>query len=873
MASASLTDGEDIGCRVNHQAENSCRVQQAQAVGRNPQDDGGGFIISPLFSPASRLVHQLLPRAHNVNSLQGDGRTSLGENSGQRRWLSSARVCGSLDGKIPRPLQVPDLRTRRMEAGARPAAGESAPAPAEGGAAAQAGQVGSPGSGVSAAAARGSDCSLAGAGRAQQTLGLRIQLWETGFVFQTLPRKKVMEVEGLRNFKELRAKFQNLDASSLSGPIKFPAGVSQKGDFGSRQSMKTLASGKPPSSSHNQHSPNYSDGDLQPLKPQQVKETQKSETQKCSNYLELLSSPGSAVSSQKASLLLDVYQSNDEIANKKKVMVNDSFRNKLWSWEILSQKSETPSVFLPASCGSRAFHLKEQKSIKLTPEEPRENMEIKEAQSLPSHRNLMAQRRLCAISEDPAVQLQCSRESGANSSPERSLTGTICHPVYDNKLTSQTPEEQPDVRHPQVPNTKPLPSVESLGPPPPKPPRPPVVTLQAFQRQAAALSKPDGEEAAKEGNLPPVSAEFEEPHNYEATISYLRHSSNSINLCTAKKFADSTYEVRIEELRKAWKSFYHQELRPQHEDEDKQMKEKEPYQLKLQNTEDLHLDHLFKVDVFEEIPGKTHRAEDHTGGRTMPARKQDAAMDIIQGEACPEDSQPAGHPIDYCDGVKALEMTEETQGQGGIKPNSLTENYDDVECSGSRSSDGKASLKRLQKFFKKEKGRFKVKKVNSKENIRAFSLSLPDLDLRSQEVIIYDDVAINGKQPNDELKGKSWKPKFLTLKEKKKKGANESERSFFKTKKQNLEKDKMKREERLFRERFKYDKEITVINTAVVCSNNSRNGISDLPITPGEELDVIDITEENLVICRNSEGKYGYVLIEHLDFKQPVWSP
>ncbi|XP_061267792.1 FYN-binding protein 2 isoform X1 [Bos javanicus] len=757
-----------------------------------------------------------------------------------------------------------------MEAGARPAAGESAPTPAEGGAAAQVGQVGSLSAGVSAAAARGSACSLAGAGRAKRALGLRIQLWEAGFVSQTLPRKKVMEAEGLRNFKELRAKFQNLDASSLSGPIKFPAGVSQKGDFGSRQSMKTLASGKPPSSSHNQHSPNCADGDPQPLKPQQVKGTQKSETQKCSNYLEPPSFPGSAVRSQKASPLLDVYQSNGEIANKKKVMVNDSFRNKLWGWEVLSQKSETPSVFLPASCGSRAFHLKEQKSIKLTSEEPMENMEIKEAQSLPSHRHLMAQRRLCAISEDPTVQpSQCSRER-RSSSPERSLTGSICHPVYDNELTSQTSEEQPDVRHPQLPNTKPLPSVESLGPPPPKPPRPPVVTLQAFQRQAAALSKPDGEEAAKEGSLPPVSAEFEEPHNYEATISYLRHSSNSINLCTAKKSADSTYEVRIEELRKAWKSFYHQELTPQNEDEDKQMKEKEPYQLKLQNTEDLHLDHLFKVDIYEEIPGKTQMAEDHTGGRIMPARKQDAAMDIIQVEACPEDFQPARLPIDYCGYAKALEMTKETQGQGAIKPNSISENYDDVECSGSKSSDGKASLKRLQRFFKKEKDRLKVNKINSKENIRAFSLSLPDLKLRSQEVIIYDDVAINGKQPNDELKGKSWKLKFLTLKEKKKKGAKESERSFFKTKKQNLQKDRMKREERLFRERFKYDKEITVINTAVVCSNNSRNGISDLPITPGEELDVIDITEENLVICRNSEGKYGYVLIEHLDFKQQV---
>ena len=255
--------------------------------------------------------------------------------------------------------------------------------------------------------------------------------------------------EGLRNFKELRAKFQNLDASSLSGPIKFPADVSRKGVFGSRQSTKTLASGKPPSSSHNQHSPNCADGDPQPLKPQEVKLTQKSETQKCSNYLEPPSFSGSAVSSQKASLQLDVYQSNGEIASKKKVMVNDSFRNKLWSWEVLSQKSETPSVFLPASCGSRAFHLNEQKSISLTPEESREKMEIKEAQSLRSHRHLMAPRRLCAVSEDPAVQLsQCNRESGTNSSPERSLTGSICHPVYDNELTSQTPGEKSNPHRP-----------------------------------------------------------------------------------------------------------------------------------------------------------------------------------------------------------------------------------------------------------------------------------------------------------------------------------------------------------------------------------------------------------------------------------------
>lgn len=54
---------------------------------------------------------------------------------------------------------------------------------------------------------------------------------------------------------------------------------------------------------------------------------------------------------------------------------------------------------------------------------------------------------------------------------------------------------------------------------------------------------------------------------------------------------------------------------------------------------------------------------------------------------------------------------------------------------------------------------------------------------------------------------------------------------------------------------FQYDKEITVINTAVACSSNSRNGIFDLPITPGEDLEVIDTTEGNLLICRNSKGE------------------
>lgn len=111
----------------------------------------------------------------------------------------------------------------------------------------------------------------------------------------------------------------------------------------------------------------------------------------------------------------------------------------------------------------------------------------------------------------------------------------------------------------------------SLGPPTKNSPESPAVNLQAVQRQIA-VSKTcrEGEEmhraphtasqpasssdcisqsppsphqisaAVEEGRLPSESAEFDKPHTHEAKFSYLRHSGNSINLCTAKEIVHST---------------------------------------------------------------------------------------------------------------------------------------------------------------------------------------------------------------------------------------------------------------------------------------------------------------------------------------------
>ncbi|XP_045882084.1 FYN-binding protein 2 isoform X4 [Meles meles] len=620
-------------------------------------------------------------------------------------------------------------------------------------------------------------------------------------------------LEGLRNFKELRAKFQKFDMPLPPGHIKFSAGVSQKGGIGNARSTRIVANGKPLSSNHSSL-PLRSSAESQLLKDQETKLAQRNEIQKCSNSPgPPESSPGPAVNSQKSSPLLDRKPSNAEITNKRRVTVNDSFKDKLWNWEKFSSQKSS------------------------------------EKQSVDKHQQLL--------------------------------------------------------------KTKPLPSIESLGPPPPKPPKPPVVNLQAFQRQAAAISKTHTEAAVEEGCLPPESAEFEEPHNYEATISYLKHSGNSINLCTAKEIADSTYEVKIEEPRKPWKNGLHQELSPKHEDEDKKEKEKEPGELEPQKPEkDLPSSHLFKGATRGGMLGRKQVMKVLGGRRSMLPRKQGPVSDATQTKACLQDPKLARHSLGHCGYVEALGVTTEMPGEGACKPHSNSEEtYDDVEYPGragpqsdlsnsfasdneenneemyeevykTKSNypkidlDGKEALKRLRKFFKKEKDRFKMKKNKLKENVSAFSISLPDLELRSQEAIIYDNVEINEKESRDENKLKTWKPKFLMAKEKKeRKGAEESERNFFRTKKQILEKMRMEKEEKRFREQFEYDKEITVINTAVACSSNSRNGIFDLPITPGEELQVIDTTEENLVICRNSKGKYGYVLIEHLDFKHQGWSP
>ncbi|XP_063770892.1 FYN-binding protein 1-like [Pseudophryne corroboree] len=63
------------------------------------------------------------------------------------------------------------------------------------------------------------------------------------------------------------------------------------------------------------------------------------------------------------------------------------------------------------------------------------------------------------------------------------------------------------------------------------------------------------------------------------------------------------------------------------------------------------------------------------------------------------------------------------------------------------------------------------------------------------------------------------------------------------------------------RKKFKIEGEIKVLTRMMVVpsAGNKRGGGKDLPISKGEILEVIQFTNQEKILCRNSKGKYGYV--------------
>ncbi|XP_039544012.1 FYN-binding protein 1 isoform X2 [Pimephales promelas] len=81
---------------------------------------------------------------------------------------------------------------------------------------------------------------------------------------------------------------------------------------------------------------------------------------------------------------------------------------------------------------------------------------------------------------------------------------------------------------------------------------------------------------------------------------------------------------------------------------------------------------------------------------------------------------------------------------------------------------------------------------------------------------------------------------------------------------------KFEKEEKEFRKKFKYDGEIQVLHQATIATSKKGSG-KELAVQAGETVDVISQSDPDKFICRNKEGKFGYVSVSNIQQDEEVY--
>ncbi|KAM4773136.1 FYN-binding protein 2 isoform 10-T10 [Cyanocitta cristata] len=272
-----------------------------------------------------------------------------------------------------------------------------------------------------------------------------------------------------------------------------------------------------------------------------------------------------------------------------------------------------------------------------------------------------------------------------------------------------------------------------------------------------------------------------------------------------------------------------------------------------------------RVLALREVPQKSSKSKDPFSfpGHSVGAGAPKPGVEGIALDQNPWQSLQA--PEDIYDDIEELQDrlshgsdASSSFTSDSISGNSYEETYEDVEIGGDNpAKPGTEKQKRFGNLFKIEK--LKLNNFRLKDNLRLVSISAPNLAAVSQEDNVYDDADVGQR----ETRGKDEKykvriPKLRMVREykDKRKSIDDVERNIFKFKKSSEEKSKkMEKEEKLFRETFMYHKEIRVLATATAARSVPSQRRADLPLTAGEQLDVIDAVQGHALICRNSQGR------------------
>ncbi|KAJ7332669.1 hypothetical protein JRQ81_014849 [Phrynocephalus forsythii] len=450
----------------------------------------------------------------------------------------------------------------------------------------------------------------------------------------------------------------------------------------------------------------------------------------------------------------------------------------------------------------------------------------------------------------------------ANSSPSTNKTGG------PSKTLQYLNEGQNNAEEINFPKPKPLPSITSLGPPPKKPARPPKVDLTPFRRNL--LGKAFCFWVLPEYlNCSVVRKKLDNVLTFSLCMNSGKLSSrmNDLNKIHRSKLTNKeVYAVPVCHHRKRGYKRRGPLGNPEMPKQAKEIVKISSHDGSLTkqkiNGEYRGEKYLLQEETTSSFPGEGVAKDGNYTDIHIHKMKPELVLEnrsfvVLKSTDYPWYLFQTNHQsYDFQElQCMLLEGNDGLMGEAQIQlcyaafvaDDAYEETYEDIQNEGYGSSkieDVKVDkLKGFGKLFKK--GKFKLKNTPVKDSARHLSRSAPNLDTIAKEAIVYNNVSSEQMD------------------------INSPSRTLFRVKKYNLEKNnKMTKEEKLFREKFMYEKEIKVINTAVAhCSNSLTKGKLDLKITAGEQLEVIDVTEGNQLLCRNSEGKYGYVLLEHLNFR------
>ncbi|XP_010789078.1 FYN-binding protein isoform X3 [Notothenia coriiceps] len=432
------------------------------------------------------------------------------------------------------------------------------------------------------------------------------------------------------------------------------------------------------------------------------------------------------------------------------------------------------------------------------------------------------------------------------------------------------------------PKKNPLPNSLALGPAPAKPNRPPKVDLESFKRGAVAsdngpgsfrkptLPIPSNASIHSNNMTPPQPPQLAVPRlppghpgammqqgEYHEDPPPLPpstgHPSQRAKEENVDHDDDDEDEDMYEDLEERWEEAEQKQDKQIEKDEKEEKKrlEAEKKQKKEREKKEQDARKKYKLVGSLDVIHQGKACVDCKGSKTDLALKHGDCLDIIRVMGNPE-GKWVGRLQDGSIGyvkTTAVEIDFNTLKKHKSEPAYDPEVYDDIDVMSSDNS----GMKRPGVVLPPPPGDGEEIYDDIDPNLDVIMPPPEQFNADGNSAIdedIYDDVDSQSGPPVPPtisslppLKGRS---KTLEMDPKKQK--------------------KFEKEEKEFRKKFKYEGEIQVLNQVTIAPTltNKKWSGKELAVRAGEKLDVIVNAVDNKLICRNDEGKFGYVSTGHI---------